>query len=329
MDHKIDFVILWVDPTDPAWQEEYNKYATNTKYAPERFRDWDTLRYLFRGIDKFTPWVNQVVLITCGQTPKWLDVNHPKLRLINHKDYIPTEYLPVFNACAIEFFLHKIPGLSEHFVFLNDDMLFMRPLSPNRFFRNGLPCDMPIESAYKGVNDGFSRVLFNDIAYLNDHYSKREVTKKLFWKWYSLKYTNNLLHNIYFAAFPYFTSFKAFHQAQPYLKSSFEKAVNEFGISMEKRTMTRFRSDNNTNQYVVRYWQLVNGLFSPFNIDKDSRFLTLYDDNIDDICKIVKKNKYSMLCINDSDKISDFERCKNLLIAAMNNILPEKSLFER
>lgn len=179
------------------------------------------------------------------------------------------------------------------------------------------------------LTKSFSRISFNYIAHTNVHYSKREVTKKLFWKWYSLKYTNNLLHNIYFAAFPYFTSFKAFHQAQPYLKSSFEKAVNEFGISMEKRTMTRFRSDNNTNQYVVRYWQLVNGLFSPFNIDKDSRFLTLYDDNIDDICKIVKKNKYSMLCINDSDKISDFERCKNLLIAAMNNILPEKSLFER
>ena len=66
---KIDFVVLWVDGNDPTWQEQFNRYAPKDKQiaidaSAERYRDWDCLRYWFRGVEQFAPWVNKVHFVT-------------------------------------------------------------------------------------------------------------------------------------------------------------------------------------------------------------------------------------------------------------------------
>ena len=73
--------------------------------------------------------------VTCGQKPDWLDETNPKLRLINHAAYIPSEYFPTFHSDTIELNLHRIPDLSERFVLFNDDMFLLRPSTPDQFFR--------------------------------------------------------------------------------------------------------------------------------------------------------------------------------------------------
>ena len=88
----IDFVITWVDMNDPKWQAEFAKYARhkgNEKngVSEARFRDYGFLRYWFRGVEKFAPWVRKIHFVTSGQKPEWLDANHPKLNLVSHKDY--------------------------------------------------------------------------------------------------------------------------------------------------------------------------------------------------------------------------------------------------
>ena len=110
MDKKIDFVIAWVDDWDKEWQSQRNKYAGKNPedLANFRFRDWWTLKYLFRWIEKFTPRVNNVFFVTCWHYPSWLDLNHPKLKFIKHEDYIPKEYLPTFNATTIELNFNKL-----------------------------------------------------------------------------------------------------------------------------------------------------------------------------------------------------------------------------
>ena len=135
---EIDFVMPWVDGSDPAWREEFLKYralqapqgepACDTGTAAgavdaseERYRDWDTLRYWFRGVERFAPWVNRIHFITWGHLPAWLDTAHPKLHVVRHADYIPSPYLPTFNSCPIELNMHRIEGLAEHFVYFNDD----------------------------------------------------------------------------------------------------------------------------------------------------------------------------------------------------------------
>ena len=101
---KIDFVIPWVDGNDPAWQEERRKYKPDTgaDASAARYRDMGILKYWFRAVEAYAPWVNRIHFITWGHLPEWMNTDHPKLHIVNHKDYIPAEYLPTFNANPIE-----------------------------------------------------------------------------------------------------------------------------------------------------------------------------------------------------------------------------------
>ena len=122
---KIDFVMPWVDGSDIEWQREKTRYRDKEVNQKEidasmaRYRDWDNLQYWFRGVEKFTPWVNKIHFITYGHLPKWLNTTNPKLQIVKHEDYIPEKYLPVFSARPIELNIHRIPGLSDKFVYFN------------------------------------------------------------------------------------------------------------------------------------------------------------------------------------------------------------------
>lgn len=90
-----------------------------------RFADHNELMYSLRSIEKYAPWIRNIFLVTNGQVPNWLDVNHPKIHLVNHSTIFPNKnHLPTFNSLAIESHLYEIPGLSDDFIYLNDDMLF-------------------------------------------------------------------------------------------------------------------------------------------------------------------------------------------------------------
>ncbi len=90
---KIDFVIIWVDGSDVEWKKERAVYDKSIKddadNGDHRYRDWNNLKYWFRGVEKFAPWVRKIHFITWGHLPKWLDISHPKLHLVRHEDYIP------------------------------------------------------------------------------------------------------------------------------------------------------------------------------------------------------------------------------------------------
>ena len=115
---KIDIVVPWVDGSDPEFIRE--KQAVTGHFADlgeeidgeQRYRDYGILNYWFRMIEKHAPWVNNVYLITNGQKPDWLNLDHPKLKLVTHKEFMPNEYLPTYNSAAIELNLHRIEGLS-------------------------------------------------------------------------------------------------------------------------------------------------------------------------------------------------------------------------
>ena len=124
---EIDFVITWVDGSDENWQKKKRKYIEDKAGDEVHYRDWGLLRYLFRSIEKYAPWVHRVYLVTDGQTPEWLNTEHKKLVVTDHKDFIPAEYLPTFNSHTIELNLHRIRGLEEQFVYFNDDFLLTKP----------------------------------------------------------------------------------------------------------------------------------------------------------------------------------------------------------
>lgn len=328
-EYPIDIVLPWVDGNDPEWQKEYSLYRPDTKFEPERYRDWGFLPYIFRGIEKYAPWVNKVFFVTNGQIPEWLNLDSPKLVFVKHSDYIPNKYLPTFNSNTIEYFFDRLPGLSEHFIVFNDDIFFINEVSPERFFQNGLPCDMAIETAYFAWPTGFNPFLYNIAAYVNKQFDKKQVLRNHFFKWFNLKYGMLLFKNMYFLGIPFFVSFKIFHFPQPLLKSVYKEVYDKYGAELEKTTCTRFRENSNITRLLISDWQLCSGKFQPYDIRKRSKYIQITDNNVEQCASMICSKKYSVICLNDNENIKNFETDKQRLIEAFQQILPTKSVYEK
>ena len=108
--------------------------ATREASGDARYRSRDELRYSMRSVHLFAPWVRRIHLVTAGQVPSWLDTSDPRISLVDHRDVFPADALPTFSSHAIETRLHHVPGLAEHFVYLNDDVFLGRPRRPEHFF---------------------------------------------------------------------------------------------------------------------------------------------------------------------------------------------------
>ncbi|MCI7462773.1 MAG: stealth family protein, partial [Bacteroides sp.] len=222
----IDFVVTWVDMDDPIWKKDFAKAKgiidnSQNQFSEARFRDYGFLKYWFRGVEKFSPWVRKIHFVTCGQKPDWLDVTNPKLHLVSHKDYIPEKYLPTFNSTVLEFYLDRIPELSEHFVYFNDDFYLTRPTGPERFFApNGLPHDIAVFRMNTGLSL-WSKTLRNNVRLINKHFDKKEVLKRDHDKWFCDEYGSKANLTRLMSFYNKFLTLRIPHNAQPYLKSTF------------------------------------------------------------------------------------------------------------
>jgi Protein of unknown function (DUF3184). len=146
-DGPIDAVYTWVDGSDPQWQAERAAHWPSPDglaadaLDPARTRDREELRYSLRSLSMYANWIRKVWIVTSGQVPEWLALDNPRLQVVSQAEiFTDPGALPVFNSHAIESQLHHIPGLAEHFLYLNDDFFFGRPVRPELFFHgNGLP----------------------------------------------------------------------------------------------------------------------------------------------------------------------------------------------
>ncbi|MEV6602300.1 stealth family protein [Actinoplanes sp. NPDC051346] len=143
IDFPIDVVYTWVDGADPAWLERKNAALGENEWVSEneeaanasRYISRNELRYSLRSLHAYAPWVRRIFLVTDDQVPSWLTVDHPQITVVSHKEIFgEAGKLPTFNSMAIETRLHHIDGLSEHFLYINDDVFFGQPLLPSFFF---------------------------------------------------------------------------------------------------------------------------------------------------------------------------------------------------
>ncbi len=329
---SIDFIITWVDGNDPAWREEFNHWRAKVEGDDRelRYRDWGTLSFLFRAFEKFTPWVRKVHLVTWGHVPKWLNLHHAKLSIIKHEEFLKSEFLPTFNINPIEVNLHKIPHLSSRFVYFNDDMFVLKNTSPERFFCRELPRDIFALNAIS-PNHPIAHININNLKLINNHFVKKKVMKKLFVKWFRPSNGVEFLKTILLLPWPQFTGFYDPHQPQPFLKSTFEEVWEKEKTVLKKTSSSKLRNEKDVNQYLFRYWQLVKGEFHPvsFNDSHSTSVRTIEDAYA--IADIIRGRHYRMLCINDAFESEDnmeFEKAKETIISAFEDILPQKSSFE-
>lgn len=326
---KIDIVIPWVDGNDSKWQNEKNEVLhTNDEIDNERYRDWDNLKYIFRGIEKNASWVNKIYFITWGHLPNWLNADNEKLVIVNHKDYIPEKYLPTYSSHVLELNLHRIKDLSDNFIYFNDDTFIIDKLSENDFFVNNKPKDYAMLTAICTEKDFlFPHVLLNNMYVINKNFNFKENIKKHFKSWFNIKYGLGQFRTLLLLPWKNFTGIKYSHIPSAFNKSTFFEVWNKEYEILDNTCMHKIRDFTDVNQYVMKTWQIAKNNFVPMS----PKIGALYSisDNTSDICNAIKTKKYKLMCLNDSNNISNFEKTKNEINVALNDLYPDKSSFEK
>ncbi|MCD8154315.1 MAG: Stealth CR1 domain-containing protein [Clostridiales bacterium] len=330
---RIDFVLTWVDGNDADWLSLKSMYADNTKNngtSINRFRDGGYLEYWFRGVEKFAPWVNHIYFVTCGQYPKWLNLNNPKITLVRHSDYIPVQYLPTFNSNVIELFIHRIEELSENFVLFNDDMFLAAPVKKEDFFCGGKPCDAAILDLITSwdIRDVFPHTMLNNVSIINDCFNKYEILSTQRKKFFTLKYKRYLISNLLLSPFKKFPGFRDLHMPTSHCKSAYERIWQRFGAELCETAEHRFRSTGDLTHWLIKWWNYCEGEFQPRSTDWGKCF-ELGDIPVETIKKSIRTGKYKAVCLNDSSMEIDFEKTKSEIREVFHEILPEKSLYEK
>ncbi len=327
---KIDFVLAWVDDTDLAWQAEREKYCGVISDGEKcRYREWDLLRYWFRGVEKFAPWVNRIHFVTWGHLPGWLNTEHEKLNIVKHEDYIPQEYLPTFNSHTIELNFHRIGGLEEQFVYFNDDVFLVDEVKVEDFFINGKPCDTLGFEPLHFDSNSIAFIDANNVAVINDNFKKREFVKKEWRKIFdpTIGY-RKMIKNLLLLPFPYFTGFYNHHSATSFLKSSYQYAWENYESTLQETCKCKTRQITNVSQWLIRDLQLVRGIFRNRN-PKFTRRYNIRKSNYQECTNCIKTQSTHVLCVNDNESMEDFEEIRKTILRAFDSIFGVKSKFEK
>lgn len=327
----IDFVVTWVNMDDADWHAEFLKYSgkkENEKngVSEARFRDYGFLKYWFRGIEKFAPWVRKVHFVTSGQKPEWLNASDPRINLVSHKDFIPEQFLPTYNSVVIERYMHNIPGLAEHFVYFNDDFYIIDRIGPERFFLNGLPRDIAVFQYNPSWSQWYRRIK-NNIRIINRHFDKREVMERYHNKWFDSSYGSKARLNYLLKPYRKFITLRTPHNAQPYLKSTFREVWEAEGEELTRTSVNRFRASDDYTPELFRTWQICRGNFEPYNTYSDTKMFPLMMRPKQAV-RAIREQAYKLVCINDNVHIRDYDKVMAGLKDAFESILPEKSGFE-
>ena len=327
---KIDFVMIWVDGNDPKWQKEKSKYSNdkNSDNRNIRFRDWENLKYWFRGIEKYTPWVNKIFFVTCGHLPAWLDTSNPKIQVVRHDEFIPKEYLPTFSSHTIELNLHRIKGLSDNFVYFNDDIFIMKKMKKEDFFKNGKPKEMSIISPLYGDDEIFTSVCNTVNIIINKHFNKKKIVRKNPFQFVNFRYGKLNIRSLLCLPFKHFLGFYETHSCNAYRKETFNEVwEQEFDI-LNQTCLHKFRTKNDVNQYLMKQWQFCSCTTVPTYNKK--KLLVIFKDDINYICSYLKKPKKAIICLNDRNSTEEeFENAKLKINNTFEQILPDKSSFEK
>ena len=292
----MDAVITYVDGLDPVWQAEYTE-AVGGEVMAKRYRDWGTLKYLLRGIEKHIPSIENVFLLVSGesQVPSWID--RSVVRVVLHKDIIPERFLPTFNSTTIEMFMHRIPGLCEEFLYFNDDMFPVMDCSKEDFFRDG-----------KAVI-GFAHHLFAGGKYKkrvrnSDHQARKALGKR---------------PGLFFV--------RPQHTCSPMLRSESD-AVYAFSEEAIFSVVSRLRTTRNFNQYLFLDYLYYGGKTTGKKIS--NKHLSPAVHSPETIADNILNPSAKLLCINDvhlSD--AEYERYRTAVLDAFLTHFPERSRFEK
>lgn len=281
----MDAVITYVNGADPKWQEQYAAFSG--REPSKRFRDWGTLRYLIAGIHRYMPFVDRIFLVVALPSQVPAEVASDVV-VVLHKDIIPEKFLPTFNSTTIEMFLWRISGLSEKFIYFNDDIFPLRPTSEEDFFPSGKPAKK------------MSRHVFAFGGYKQQTLHSDRIARRAAGKSVGLTFV------------------RPQHSVTPLLKSACEEVISKAGADIEA-TITPTRVPGNLNQYVFTDYMYFTGKALSHRISQ--KHLSLATNKAEDIARFIEAPTADFACINDVEMSETrYEDTKSMLIAAFEKV---------
>ena len=291
----MDIVITYVNGLDPEWQKLYEQY-TSTPILEKRFRDWGTLKYLFRGIQTNMPFIRKVHLVVSSesQVPQW--INRDEVNVVLHSDIIPEEYLPTFNCNPIEMHLHRIKDLDEEFIYFNDDIFPMKRCQPSDFFRGGKGVIRMTRHMF--VFDMFKQICRNSTRVARQALGLRQS----------------------------FLFLRPQHICAPMLKSVCEELYAKVEPTI-RASISRVRMGNNLNQYMFTDYAFLKGKIINEPISK--KHFSVGIVSAKKLRQFIVNPTHKMACVNDVQLSEErYAELHAILHDAFQEVFPEKSKFE-
>ncbi len=322
---EVDLVYLWCDGSDPGFaarkaarMKEFNPDPIEDNVGAVRYIQHDELRYSLRSAFKNVPWIRHIFIVTDNQCPEWL-ADHPKITIIDHKDIIPAELLPTFSAIVIEMYLDRIPGLSEHFLFSNDDMFFNRPLGVSDFFDyDGTPIVwMSCEQEEKITESVAESILRND--------NRKDWQKTVIRAWMLYRQKRGLKIPFYSPA----------HSIDAYTKTFFRETLDAYP-ELKKINVAPFRTGDEITRVLfayemintfecsvkfkkkVNFWARLRNRFSPVEV------VAVVRDNLKKLKRDIRIFHPKTFCFNNIT-IEHGAESKEFL----ENLFPEPAPWEK
>ncbi|NKX53148.1 stealth conserved region 3 domain-containing protein [Arthrobacter mobilis] len=282
IDFEIDIVFSWVDGNNPEYQQYRAGFMENVIVgegddADARFRQINELKYALRSVHMFAPWIRRIFIATDSPVPQWLDASHPKITVVRSEEHFrDPSVLPVFNSQAVESQLQHIEGLSEYFLYSNDDMFFGRPVAPDMFFSPGGITKFIEASTRIGLGDNhLDRSGFENAA---------RVNRRLLWERFGRITTRHLEHC-----------------AAPLRKSVLCEMEQEFAEEFKTTAASRFRAKDNisvTNS-LYHYYSLLTGRAVTKIGAKVTYVDTTMHSGLKKLKRLLKKRNRDFFCLND------------------------------
>jgi hypothetical protein len=327
-DKPIDAVITWVDGS--RIREQIRRFGA---YDHGRFDSNDEIRFCLRALEKNCFFIRRVFLVVHDDAhrPAFLREKHYQLTVVPHSAIIPAKNLPTFNSMAIENYLHLIDGLSEYFIYFNDDMIVTERLDPYFFFTADM---LPIQT-----RDAEHRVKTTNAVFWKKGPGGRPVVRDgdVFERDFRLKDVvrqNNELLDVMFGAaerwraahVPYACR-KSFHLS---LDDALRAVDGGAGRSVYEETgAARFRSLRTIARYSFfkKYWDM-----RVYGCPEETRQVIALDIT-EDRCPVdsMSTGRYPTIVLHNRvlSDTGSVRSCFRRVHDALGRLFPEPSTFEK
>ena len=307
----IDLVYTWVDGDDPAWQRRRDESLglsgepSRDGATSERYRSFDELRFSLRSVHQHVPWAGRIHLVTDRQVPSWLDVDHPSIRVVDHTEiFADPAALPTFSSHAIESQLHHIDGLSERYLYLNDDVLFGRLADWATYFDRG----------------GRSRFFTSKARFAPRDPSPWET---------SVDNAGKNLQRHLFSVTGWAPTTKIKHTAHAQQRSLLAEMEDVFADAFKETSLSRFRSPDDVSFASAMHHRYGEATGRAQVGNLAYQYLNLAGPNLRDRLAALDDARFDALCLNDGEiEAADHERVRRDVEAFLRRRFPYPAPWE-